>query len=617
MIGRILDAIMPRLRSLRYFMGDLFFVLARPFRAAGRRISPLWSSLPAVARRRIGAAVGAVVVVLLAVVVIVPNLPCSFPGGDSCAPSDEASALAPADAVVYLHANLDPEAEQYDRAVDVVGRTPQLSGEVLGRLLPLVLGPASATTDFGSDIQPWFGEELSVALLPSAAGTEQVQMLEVQDEDGARAYADTIATGEPEPVEHEGVEVREDAGGMASALVDGFLVIGSGDGVRSIIDVATDAEGADALADDDVASEALAALPDDRLAEAYLSAEGIDNYLALSEGVLAPFEPFVDADASSGAALSLTAEEGGFRFATRSILDPERSEEAGGFFAAFAGFSPELPAELAPDTLAYVGLGQAEATVDSLLEQATVQAPGIARGFTDLIERLREAADVDIAADLLPALGGEAALAVVPRPPEEEAPLPGGEDEVPDALQTPDSPELIPGGQPSVPYVEFLAGEVDEVAAREALARLQGELAGSGGTGPGSAVFSEQSFGEVTAQVLQRSAADVLAYAAFDSKLVIADDTAPVERLDADEDEGLAGSEAYAAATDGLPAEPALLGYLELSGLIAIAEQLGAGGETPFATFAPDLRRLQTFAVAVSTGEDQLSSDSLLRIARP
>jgi len=617
MIGRILDAIMPRLRSLRYFMGDLFFVLARPFRAAGRRISPLWSSLPAVARRRIGAAVGAVVVVLLAVVVIVPNLPCSFPGGDSCAPSDEASALAPADAVVYLHANLDPEAEQYDRAVDVVGRTPQLSGEVLGRLLPLVLGPASATTDFGSDIQPWFGGELSVVLLPSAAGTEQVQMLEVQDEDGARAYADSITTGEPEPVEHEGVEVREDAGGMASALVDGFLVIGSGDGVRSIIDVATDAEGADALADDDVASEALAALPDDRLAEAYLSAEGIDNYLALSEGVLAPFEPFVDADASSGAALSLTAEEGGFRFATRSILDPERSEEAGGFFAAFAGFSPELPAELAPDTLAYVGLGQAEATVDSLLEQATVQAPGIARGFTDLIERLREAADVDIAADLLPALGGEAALAVVPRPPEEEAPLPGGEDEVPDALQTPDSPELIPGGQPSVPYVEFLAGEVDEVAAREALARLQGELAGSGGTGPGSAVFSEESFGEVTAQVLQRSAADVLAYAAFDSKLVIADDTAPVERLDADEDEGLAGSEAYAAATDGLPAEPALLGYLELSGLIAIAEQLGAGGETPFATFAPDLRRLQTFAVAVSTGEDQLSSDSLLRIARP
>ena len=617
MIGRILDAIMPRLRSLRYFMGDLFFVLARPFRAAGRRISPLWSSLPAVARRRIGAAVGAVVVVLLAVVVIVPNLPCSFPGGDSCAPSDEASALAPADAVVYLHANLDPEAEQYDRAVDVVGRTPQLSGEVLGRLLPLVLGPASATTDFGSDIQPWFGEEVSVALLPSAAGTEQVQMLEVQDEDGARAYADSITTGEPEPVEHEGVEVREDAGGMASALVDGFLVIGSGDGVRSIIDVATDAEGADALADDDVASEALAALPDDRLAEAYLSAEGIDNYLALSEGVLAPFEPFVDADASSGAALSLTAEEGGFRFATRSILDPERSEEAGGFFAAFAGFSPELPAELAPDTLAYVGLGQAEATVDSLLEQATVQAPGIARGFTDLIERLREAADVDIAADLLPALGGEAALAVVPRPPEEEAPLPGGEDEVPDALQTPDSPELIPGGQPSVPYVEFLAGEVDEVAAREALARLQGELAGSGGTGPGSAVFSEESFGEVTAQVLQRSAADVLAYAAFDSKLVIADDTAPVERLDADEDQGLAGSEAYAAATDGLPAEPALLGYLELSGLIAIAEQLGAGGETPFATFAPDLRRLQTFAVAVSTGEDQLSSDSLLRIARP
>lgn len=616
MIGRVLAAIVERLRSLRYFLGDLFFVLARPFRAAGRRIGPLWSSIPVTARRRVGAAVGVALVVVLAVAVIAPNLPCSFPGGDECAPADEARALAPADSLVYLHANLELATEQYDQASDVVGRTPQLSGEVLGRLLPVVLGPASATTDFEADIRPWFGGELSVAVLPSAAGTEQVQMLEARDEEEARAFADSIATGEPAAAEHEGVELREDAGGMASALVDGFLVIGSGDGVRSVIDVATGAEGTDSLADDGIATEALDSLPDERLAEAYLSAEGIERYLALTDGVLAPFEPLVDSGASSGAAFSVAAEEDGFRFATRSVLDPERSEDAGGFFAAFAGFNPELPAELAPDTLAYLGLGQAEETVDSLLDQATVQAPGIARGFTDLIERLREAADVDIAADLLPALGGEAALAVVPRPPEEEAPLPPGEDEVPDALQTPDSPELIPGGEPTVPYVEFLAGDVDEEAARDALARLQGELAGGSDGGLG-AVFQEQSFGDVTAQVLERSVADVLAYAAFDSKLVIADDTAPVERLAGDDDEGLAASDAYVAATDGLPAEPALLAYLELSGLIAIAEQLGAGGETPFATFAPDLRRLQTFALAVSTGEDTLSSDSLLRIASP
>ena len=47
------------------------------------------------------------------------------------------------------------------------------------------------------------------------------------------------------------------------------------------------------------------------------------------------------------------------------------------------------------------------------------------------------------------------------------------------------------------------------------------------------------------------------------------------------------------------------------------AERLGAGSEGPFATFAEDLRRLQTFAITVGTEEDVLSSDALFRIAAP
>ncbi|HYH61812.1 MAG TPA: hypothetical protein VD766_08090, partial [Solirubrobacterales bacterium] len=175
----------------------------------------------------------------------------------------------------------------------------------------------------------------------------------------------------------------------------------------------------------------------------------------------------------------------------------------------------------------------------------------------------------------------------------------------------------IASGQTDVPYVEFLAGDVDEEAALDALARLQGEFAESVDPSIADPLFREETFGDVTAQVLQRSPGDVLAYAIHETKLVIADDTAPIERLDSDDDSGLAGSEAYESATKDLSSEPSFITYLDLAGLVATAERLGAGSEGPFVAFAEDLRRLQTFAITVGTEEDVLSSDALFRIAEP
>ena len=342
------------------------------------------------------------------------------------------------------------------------------------------MGASGQPPNFADDIDPWLGGEIAIVVVPGSAGTQQVQMIEVSDKDGAREYEDSIAAGEPEPEDYQGTDIREDDRGLATAIVDEFLVIGTADGVRSVIDVAAGVEGADSLKSDGAATDAIEELPAERFADAYLSAEGIDSFLALSDGALAPFEPLIDSGDSEGAAISLSAEEGGFRFATRSLLDPERSEGAGGFFAAFKPFEPELPAELAPDTLAYVGFGDADETIGALLDQATIRAPGIATGITEQIDRLRKSAGVDIASELLPALNGEGALAVAPRPEPDAASVAEPEDdEVPDELQSPDAPETIEPGQSDVPYVEFLADEVDEEAALDALAGLQSEFADS------------------------------------------------------------------------------------------------------------------------------------------
>ena len=132
-----------------------------------------------------------------------------------------------------------------------------------------------------------------------------------------------------------------------------------------------------------------------------------------------------------------------------------------------------LPEELAPDTLAYVGFGDADETVSGLLGQATVKAPGVAAGVTDLVDRLRKEAGVDLAKELLPALNGEGALAVVPRPSatDSSAEETSG-DEAPDSLDIPNA-QTIQGGAADVPYLEFIADDVDDEEAADALARLQ------------------------------------------------------------------------------------------------------------------------------------------------
>jgi hypothetical protein len=617
-IGRMFSVIAARLRSIRYFLGDLFFLVTRPFRGIGHRIGSVWGSIPPEWRLRGAVAGGAVALIALLAFVVVPNLPCGAPGGDECAPDDDALELVPSDALAYVHVNIEAGTDQAENAATVAERTPLLSKQVLGQIVPFLLGGAGDRANFSEDIEPWFGGEIAIAVVPGGAGTQQVQMLEVKDTKGARDYESSIAAGNPEPEDYQGTELREDDRGLATAIVGDFLVIGTADGVRSVIDVSAGSEEAESLSADATAEQAIGELPGESFAQAYLSAEGIDSFLALSDGALGPFEPLVDSGDSQGAAFSVSADDSGYLFATRSILDPERNPEAGGFFAAFEPFEPVLPSELAPDTLAYVGFGDADATVSGLLEQATVRAPGIASGVTDLVDRLRKDAGVDLTDELLPALNGEGALAVAPRPSAGDASgADASEDEVPDDLQVPGAPETIQAGQSDVPYLEFIADDVDSEAAADALARLQSELAKSVDPNIANPVFREETFGDVTAQVLQRSPADLLAYAIHEGMLVVADDLAPIERLDGDPDDGLAGSEGYESAVEGLSEEPSLIGYLDLSGLVATAERLGAGAEGSFATFAEDLRSLQTFAITVGTEEDVLSSDARLRISAP
>jgi len=210
--GGIPAAILRRLRSVRYGIADVLYVvgdglrglgrfLVRLPRAVGSGASRFWGSLSAVARRRLAAAVGVAVVLIAVFALAVPNLPCSFPGGDDCAPGDDAEQLVPADALAYVHVNLDPDTNQYATLTKLVDRVPLFGGQVAARAAALIPGPGGAAVDFETDIRPWFGGEAAFAVLPGAGGgATSVDVLEVADADGAAAFATQLAGSRTPPL---------------------------------------------------------------------------------------------------------------------------------------------------------------------------------------------------------------------------------------------------------------------------------------------------------------------------------------------------------------------------------------------------------------------------------
>ena len=595
--------------------------------AAGASVRRLWFRLSVTARQRIAAVLGVLAVAALVWFVAVPNLPCQFPGGDACPPSDDAAEIVPGDALAYVHANIDPETEQYEAATEVGTRLPNLSGQLL-RFLP---SPSGVPVDFAERVRPWLGGEIALAIVPGEGGRpEQVLMFEAGDATGAETFAEETASGPLSESDYEGVAVSTDQRGRASAITGGFLLIGERTAVERTIDVER-GEGR-ALADSPLESDVLDALPDDSVAQVAVSEAGVGELLEGDRAPLGSLEAFVNFDATVGAGAALVASDDALEVALHSRLDPERLDSSPGFFDAFPAFDPSLGDELRPQTLAYLGLGDPAASVDELVTQAIAEAPGIASGFEELTEDLERSGELDLRSEVLPLLGGEAAVAIEPAgsggggggQPEAETEVPGADIGAPDAPGEVPPEELLPeenapappGVVPpaGVPYLMFVADEVDEERANETLAKLQGPLAEA--LDPAETlqapVFSERQIEGVDAHSLRLSRTVDLTYAVFDGMLVVASDPQGIAEVSSG-DGGLPDAGAYERATEGLPDEPNFLVYLNLADLVALAERAGLAEDPAYAGFAGDIRRLDGLGLGVERGEDTL--DTRIRLA--
>ena len=562
----------PQRRSLRDSIAGGAGSVGERLSGAGRGAADAWRSIPAITRHRIAAVVIVAVVALAVVLLLLPNAPCEAPGGDDCAPSDDAIALVPDDAFAYAHADIDPDTDQYREATAIADRLPLLT-----RLAVAGSVDELARVDFESQIRPWAGGEMALAVLPGSGRLGRAVLIEADDQAGAEAFADDLL----------GPAARGE-----SALVNGFLVIGDEDAVNAIADPAP---GRGTLADDAGAEQALEQLSDDLVAYAYLSGPGARALLA--DRSLSSLDTFVDSAATAGVAVGLRAEEGVLELESRSVLDPERAETSPGFFAALPPFEPALPADVGSDALAYLGLGEPETSVDALLNQAAADAPDLVKSFERAEKDLSREGGVSIVEDVLPLLGTEAALSIEPLSAEGEVPAPG---------------TLAPSG---VPYVSLLADGVDAEAAARSLANLQKPLVDALADGP-VVGFETAKIAGVDAQSLPVSPELNLTYAVYDDRLVIATNPVGVEQARSEGD-GLEAAGSFQEVTADLPDEVSLLAYLDLRGLLSLGEEIGLAADPAYATYAPDLRALEAAALAVTDAEGTIRTDLRIAVGEP
>jgi hypothetical protein len=561
--------------------------------AAGRGASEFWFSLSLHARRRLAAAGAVVVAVVLILLIAVPALPCEAPGGDVCPPSDDAIHLVPGNSLAYLHMNVDHDTSQYKAAQGLASRLPLLTQQVIGRLTTQLPGPHGNPLDFGRDIEPWFGGEAALALIPAGGGAaEEVQLLEASDSKGGQAFANSISSGKTQTSSYRGVDVQVDRRGLATALVGGFLAIGRESGIRDVIDAHSGAKGTSSLADDPAATAARDALPDERLADAYLSRTGIARLVDNPHAPLSSFAAAISPSASRGAAAALIAKGSGLDLDVRSGLDPGRAKAHAGFFAAFPSFKPTLSGSLPAGSLGYLGFGDPGAALRALLGQADSQEPGLAAAVGKLADSVKKLGNVNLESDLLPSLGGEAAFALEPNA---HGAAPSGAPPSGVNLSSSQTPSLV-----------FLGGGIDPGRANKALAALGDPLAKAlGGGGKG---FTAHKVDDVTAHTLKLSSSVDLTYAIVESALVVATDPAAVEQIAAGEG-GLSDAGPYREATGGLPGSLSVIGYANLQGLVTLAEQAGLASSPAYATFAPEIRRLDALGLGVQSSSAELATD--------
>jgi hypothetical protein len=327
-------------------------------------------SVEAVRRRRLvaaGVAVGMVVVLVVAVIAVAGG----GDGGSAKPPASAAARLVPADALVYVHLSTDPDRAQTRDATKVAESFPSWRALRDGIVQRLQAPGCDVATKALKN-----ADEAALAIFDTGSSAQANSLV-------------LVDTGK----EHPGAK-QQACGSLSSAYVGTFLAIGQPESL-SIAAKLQKADGKGSLAQAAGPKTELAALPEDRVADGWLSADGLRRLLAPQGGLLGAAGVLFDQATLKGAAFGVEAKGDTAKLTVKSRLDPslKGSAEAG-----FKPFKPTLASSVPADAMAYLGVSNLAPALQRLLAAAG--------SSSKTIEQLARSLD----APLLKVFPGEAAV---------------------------------------------------------------------------------------------------------------------------------------------------------------------------------------------------------------
>jgi hypothetical protein len=569
-----------RLRAIGYWLREKGQIAWRWLKRAAEALAYWWSKRSRGTRMRIFAVAGVVVLYLIVKFLPVPGVPCEISAAKECAPSNDTIAYVPRDAVIYAHVTVNGGSHQSELAGDLRGELPNLTALLQSDTSALAI-PSGRPVDLSHEVLPWAKDDIALVGVPGPKQTTpEAYIVGVGDSGKANQFLATISPGgKAQQVKVGDATLSVYSTGLATARSGDEALFGNATAVRAALDTKSgSAPGLQGSSQD----AARAALPDVRLAEVYLSQAGVHRLLAGRAGDATQLDTFVDYGASTGMAVSARAHDDGIEVNVVSDLDPKLEQQSPTVFASLPQFEPALADEAGSRALGYIGVGDLGPALNKALATAGAGAQGLAGSLRALAQSLQQQAGVDPLKDLLPALGGQAALVAEPTA--------------------------------SVPYASLIVDGVDEVKANDALASLQAPLVRSLATGRSQIpTFQTKELDGVAVHSVQVSPSVDLSYAVFDGKLVISTQPAGIAQVRSSGD-SLGGTGAYKAAIDQLPDRVSALVFLNLDEVLGLAQQAGLAEDPLYASLSEDISHVQSLGLAVRGSDEELRSELFLAI---
>jgi len=202
-------------------------------------------------------------------------------GDDEEGVSGAAGAI-PADAAVYMEADISSEGDQHaklDALLSELGEIPLLGTpidpkDLIAQALEDLGADNGVDISYAEDFEPWLGDSLAVGY-SSMDDLEPgfVLALSADDEQLARDALDRIVSadsGEETSAEYDGVSYYLNGEGeYAVGVFDELLVLTTADEFEAAVDAAR----GDSMADEDAVGSAFGALPEERLAALFVDVE--------------------------------------------------------------------------------------------------------------------------------------------------------------------------------------------------------------------------------------------------------------------------------------------------------------------------------------------------------